>query len=59
MLTLGTWLGPIIAAIIALVGIPAGLRVLFRRGRAIERLAAEIARQYSAGYLEQYGSSLD
>lgn len=53
MLTLGTWLGPIIAAVIAVVGIPAGLRLRFRRGHAIERIAAELARQASAGNDEQ------
>ena len=54
MLTLGTWLGPIIASIIAVIGIPAGLRIRFRRGRAIERLAAAVAQQYSERYPEQY-----
>jgi hypothetical protein len=62
MLTLGTWIGPIIGGIIVAVGIPAGLlRIRTRRGRererlavAVERLAAAQAQRYSEGYDYQY-----
>ena len=62
MLTLGTWIGPIIGGIIVAVGVPAGLlRIRTRRGRererqalAIERLAADAARRMSEGYDYQY-----
>jgi hypothetical protein len=36
-------LAPIIAAIIAVLGIPAGLRIRFRRGTAIRRVAERLA----------------
>jgi hypothetical protein len=62
MLTLGTWLGPILAAVIAVTPLSAVLlREYLRRGQeiarqgiAIERLAAEAAQRYSAGYDHQY-----
>lgn len=62
MLTLGTWLGPIIAAIIAVIPITAILsREYIKRGQqiarqelAIERLASATAHRYSEGYDHQY-----
>jgi hypothetical protein len=58
MSTLGIWRGPIIAGLIAVVGIPAGLRRRLRRGRAVERLAEAFASQYSQGYPEQFDAWL-
>lgn len=54
MTTAGIWLGPIIAALIAVIGIPAGIRFRSRRGRAIDRIAAELASRRAQGYEEQY-----
>jgi hypothetical protein len=61
MLTLGTWLGPIIAAIIAIIGIPAGLRIRWRRGRAIQRIAELLAWEdsHGRGYPDEYDTYLE
>jgi hypothetical protein len=61
MATLGIWLGPIIAAIIAVIGIPAGLRFRSRRGRAIRRIAERLASEDSTdrGYPDEYDKFLD
>jgi len=58
--TLGIWLGPIIAAIIAVIGIPAGLRIRSRRGRAIRRIAERLASEDSTdrGYPDEYDKYL-
>jgi hypothetical protein len=59
METLGIWLGPVIGAVIVVIGIPAGLRFRSHRGRAIKRLAGAFAAQYSHGYPEQYDAWLE
>lgn len=50
------WFGPIIAAVIVAVGIPTGLRIRMRRGRAIERIAERLAFEDSEarGYPDEY-----
>jgi hypothetical protein len=66
MLTLATWLGPSIGALVALsVGGPILRRLLERRGErarlvlAIERLASDLAQQRSSGYPWQYPAWVD
>jgi hypothetical protein len=61
MQTLGIWLAPMLAAIIAVVGIPAGLRWRSRRGTAIRRIAERLAREDSGGrgYPDEYANYLD
>jgi hypothetical protein len=56
MQTLGIWLAPILAAMIAVVGIPAGLRWRSRRGTAIRRIAERLAWEDSTarGYPDEY-----
>ena len=63
MLTLGTWLAPIISGIIVAVGIPAGLRwrSRSRRGKAIRRIAERPAYEDSTArrYPNEHSTYLD
>jgi len=54
-------LAPIIAAIIAVIGIPAGLRIRFRRGTAIRRIAERLAYEdsWAHGYPDEYDKYLE
>jgi hypothetical protein len=55
------WFAPIVAALIAVIGIPAGLRIRTRRGRAIRRMAERLAWEdsWGRGYAEEYDKYLD
>lgn len=59
---LATWLSPVLAAVVASVGVPVGMRLSsIRRTRtlALERIASYIAERTTQGYDWQYPYMLE